>query len=384
MNLLIYTPRAFSLSETFIYNIASIEFENLYKIIACNYSIDEIDLDEEQMERIIIASKPVNFYDRAYSFFFRLIYRLDHQYVISYFGWRRLERIFRTAKVDLVHIHYGPSAIAIFPLLKLYRIPYIIHFHGYDASKLLADVVYISNLAKVAKKASALIVVSEEMKSNLTSIGILSQKIVKIPYGVDLSFFSPTEKVIKDSIRILHVGRLVQKKGVPDLITVFYRLQKEFDNIELIVIGDGEEYRICLELIENYKLGSKIKMLGATPAREIPKYLNEADIFVLNSRVSDSGDKEGLPNVILEAMACKCAVVSTYHGGIPEAVVSLEDGLLVAEKDNDQLLDALKRLICDEDLRARLVENAYTKVVKHYSIEAMQRAIGQLYKEIVA
>lgn len=381
--MLIYTPRAFSLSETFIYNIASVEFENLNKIIACNYVVNEIE-SVDKMERITIATKPFNFIDRVCSFLFRVTYRLKHQYVISYFGLRKLANIFSTTNIDLVHVHYGPSAIAIFPLLKAYRVPFIIHFHGYDASKLLADNDYVDNLIETSKKANALIVVSEEMKSNLTGVGILSQKIVKIPYGVDLSIFSPTEKVIKDSVRILHVGRLVQKKGVPDLIRVFNRLQMEFDNVELVIIGDGEEYRICLELIENYKLGSKVKMMGATPTREIPKYLNEADIFVLNSRVSDSGDKEGLPNVILEAMACKCAVVSTYHGGIPEAVVSLEDGLLVAEKDNHQLLDALKRLIGDKDLRARLVENAYTKVVKHYSIKTMQRAIGQLYKEIVA
>lgn len=200
-----------------------------------------------------------------------------------------------------------------------------------------------------------------------------------IPYGTDEQKFTPAETPEREKIVIQHVGRLVAKKGVPDLITAFSMLCRRHDNLELRIIGDGPEMPLCRELADDLNLADKILLLGSKPHDEVNEHMRDADIYVLNSRTDDNGDMEGLPNSILEAMSMEKPVVSTYHAGIPQAIQDGVNGLLVDERDNEGLAYALEKLIQDRALRRRLGVAARQTIVANFSARSMEAKIQSVF-----
>jgi len=383
MRVLIYTPRAFSGSESFIRRLSNIQWNGLKKHLVCNYKIGEVDSDSFD-SITVIPSKPESTRDRIISFLQRKINHIQTDYVVSSMAIKKIKSLIYRHRIQFLHLHYGPSSIALYPLLKSLKIPFIVHFHGYDASKELKNKLYLNGLKKVFELNPHAIVVSNEMKLNLVRHGFNRENFSIIPYGVDLQEFKQKKSrgIQNNLIKILHIGRLVNKKGVPDLVEVFAKINKLYENVELIIGGEGEEYELVHRLIENHKLNSKVKLLGALSSEKVVQLMESADIFVLNSRTSIYGDKEGFPNVIIEAMAMGCAVVSTRHAGIPEAIDHGINGLLVEEKSNDQLFTNISRLIENPDLREKLGREAIKKVNTLFSIEEMHNKIHQLYYNI--
>ncbi len=133
---------------------------------------------------------------------------------------------------------------------------------------------------------------------------------------------------------------------------VFSDLSTRMPDIRLNVIGDGPELGAIQQLAQDTRA---VKFYGSQPHEEVKKFMLDADIFVLNSRVGDSGDMEGLPVSLLEAMSMGKAVVSTRHAGIPEAVTDGVNGLLVNEKDNASLSAAIEKLI----IRSRTAQTTW-------------------------
>jgi glycosyltransferase involved in cell wall biosynthesis len=167
----------------------------------------------------------------------------------------------------------------------------------------------------------------------------------------------------------------VPKKGVPDVITVFAALKTKYPDLQLHILGDGQERKHCEVLVSKNNLGGSVFFYGAQPQPIVKDLMRACDIFVLNSRTDDSGDMEGLPNTILEAMSLEKAVVATYHAGIPQAIRSGINGLLVPERDNAQLTIAFEKLITDAPLRELLGKNARQTILQDFTIEKMQERL---------
>lgn len=183
-------------------------------------------------------------------------------------------------------------------------------------------------------------------------------------------------------IRILHSGRLASKKGVPDLIQVFSKIAHTYENVTLHILGEGQDELACRDLVNTLALEQRVIFYGAQPQSEVLRLMNECSIFVLNSRISDDGDMEGLPNSILEAMSMEMAVVSTYHAGIPSAIENGISGLLVPERDNEALHHALKKLLDDRLLLQDLSRNARKRVLEEFNIENMVEKINAVYRSV--
>jgi glycosyltransferase involved in cell wall biosynthesis len=268
----------------------------------------------------------------------------------------------------------------IYPLARMFKIPLVITFHGMDASpQLTVKPEYKRRLGKMLDYAGAIIIVSPHMKDTLRLNEHLHKTHI-IPCGVNPDEFDRVEHSQQnDSITILHSGRLVSKKGVPDLIRVFAILSHRYSNIRLNVIGDGPELDLCRLAAEDARAGS-IHFLGARPHEEVKRCMAEADIFVLNSREGDNGDMEGVPVSLLEAMSMKLAVVSTFHAGIPYAITNEVDGILVEEKNNIALSAALVKVISNEPLRMQLGEAARRTVVNKFTLTETVRKISDVYK----
>ena len=135
-------------------------------------------------------------------------------------------------------------------------------------------------------------------------------------------------------------------------------------------IGGGELLESLQQQARDLRLDSRIEWLGGLPQSAVLAQYRDADLFVLPSRISADGDRDGLPNVLMEAQSQGLACLSTRISGIPELVLHGESGWLVEQQSSDQLGQALQRLITDPDLRARLAQAGFTRVRSEFSMQA--------------
>ena len=180
-------------------------------------------------------------------------------------------------------------------------------------------------------------------------------------------------------VRILSVGRAVAKKGYRGLLEALAALPQTL-HWEMTHIGTGPLLAACKQQAATLGIAGKIRWLGAQPQQVVIANYRDADFFVLNCRIAEDGDRDGLPNVLVEAQSQGLAVVSTRLSGVPELIEDGVNGLLVEADDQHALGDALKRLITDPELRQQL-GNAGRAVV-HNRFD-MTHNFAQLHRMII-
>jgi colanic acid/amylovoran biosynthesis glycosyltransferase len=379
MKILIFNHSFFNLSETFIYKqVTGLRSRADISLLGFHFNNEKtFPLDNKKYH----IRRSVNLLDRLISGTLRKI--SGRPFEFSIFSHGKVKRLLKQNKFDLIHVHFGFNAVIISPLAKSLGIPLVVTFHGIDASPhQLSDSRYREKVREVLKYASAILIVSPHMHGTL-ELESFKHKTHLVPCGVDpAEFVNSFPEKQHDTIRLLHSGRLVSKKGVPDLIRVCSRLCRKFPRLRLDIIGDGPELSACQQLV-NETGSTQISLLGARTHQEVRESMAQTDIFVLNSRIGDSGDMEGLPVSILEAMSMQLAVVSTLHAGIPLAITDGSDGLLVPEKDNEALETTLEKLILDPGLRQKLGEVARHTVQSRFTIDQMNEKIWRTYQEVV-
>lgn len=174
-------------------------------------------------------------------------------------------------------------------------------------------------------------------------------------HGLDTNFFAPVARTGRDTVSVLAVGRHVAKKGFDLLIAAIALLRSQGVTVECRIIGEnGPASDDLAAQIAGSGLEAQIRLDPPEPHSRLRESYAAADIFVLPCRIDDSGDRDGIPNVLAEAMATGLAVVSTNVSGIPEIVRSGDNGLLVPADDVGALADAIARLVTDAALRSRL------------------------------
>ena len=202
-------------------------------------------------------------------------------------------------------------------------------------------------------------------------------KVALLYHGLDFNRFdinpgSPSQRDGRDPanpVRLISVGRAVDKKGYDDLLRALAMLPAEL-HWRFIHIGRGELLDELCELARELGIDQRVDWLGALPQAEVLQHYRESDLFVLPSRVSGDGDRDGLPNVLMEAQSQGLACLSTDISGIPELIVHAETGWLVAQKSVPELQQALQTLIGDPQLRARLGEAGCRRVRREFSMDA--------------
>lgn len=374
MNILVFNQSFFPLSETFVHRqVLGLSRSHQVTMLAYRYENEDkfpIDVRKELLAPYRGLS------DQLITKAFRII---SGGYKLSFQNRSRVAGLLKSAKIDVIHAHFGPSGIELLPVAKKLGIPMVVSFHGIDAAPaMMADKEYAEVIPEVIAYAKAIIIVSPHF-ADILNLGRFADKVQLIPYGTDEQKFVPAEMLDRDRIVIQHVGRLVAKKGVPDLIAAFSSLCSRHNNLELRIIGDGPEMQTCRDAVEQLNLGDKVILLGSKPHEVVNEHMKDADIYVLNSRTDDRGDMEGLPNSILEAMSMEKPVVSTYHAGIPQAIQDGVNGMLVKERDNQALAAALEKLIRDKDLRRRLGVEARKTIIAHFSADAMETKIQSVF-----
>ncbi|MFP8967596.1 glycosyltransferase family 4 protein [Pokkaliibacter sp. CJK22405] len=216
----------------------------------------------------------------------------------------------------------------------------------------------------------------------LQSLAAEPARVNLVYHGLDFNRFDtpPTEHSQRDGsdasqpVRLVSVGRAVPKKGYDILLEALASLPKDL-HWQFTHIGGGSELETLKAQAERLGISEHIHWQGALAQVEVLEAYRQSDLFVLASRITEDGDRDGLPNVLMEAQSQRLSCLSTDISGIPELIRHEETGLLVPQSDAPALATALARLIREPELRQRLANGGYERVREVF---AMDRGIDQL------
>jgi colanic acid/amylovoran biosynthesis glycosyltransferase len=289
-------------------------------------------------------------------------------------------------KPKLVHAHFGRGGALALPIARALKLPLVVHFHGGDATKdkhyrrQLLPTIYQQRLAALKEEAALFICVSNFIREQLLTRGFPPEKLVVHRYGVELDVSVP-EDPPGPSGQVLFAGRFVEKKGISYLLEAMRRLEAEPGELELVLVGDGP---IAGELKRQASPLKRVSFAGWLPNAELRRRMHGALAVCVPSVHAEDGDAEGLPNVVIEAMAAGAPVIGSRHAGIGEAVVHEHTGLLVPPADADALAGALRRLRDEPRLRETLGAGARRVAVAEFDARLQSQRLQQKLLEIIA
>lgn len=289
-----------------------------------------------------------------------------------------VQRHLRDEPVAHLHAHFAhdPATVAFF-VEWLTGIPYSFTAHAKD--------IYIQEddfLQKKINRAKFVVTCAGYNRRTLEEISHGRTPIHQIYHGVDLRTFVARSRSSTNGVpTILSVGRLVPKKGFPVLIQALQRLAARGTEFQCLIIGGGPQREELQAMIIGYGLQEQVGLLGTMTHQELLHYYEMTDIMALACQIQDDGDRDGIPNVLVEAMAFGIPVVSTHISGIPELIEDGVTGLLVPPRDPEALAEALECLIRQPAFTAQLARAARAHVMQHFDVRRNTERLGAVFKE---
>lgn len=272
----------------------------------------------------------------------------------------------RDNDIDIILAEYGFNGADIAPLAKKLELPLVVHFHGHDAHREPDIEPYREKYKTMFEYAYRVLSVSHVMTEALVKLGADESKIAYNPYGAREYFYDNEPDYRKT---LLAVGRFADIKA-PYLTLMAFRKVTETDSAaHLVMIGDGELFEACKSIVQTWGIQDRITFTGALPHEEALPYFSQACAFVQHSVTTSYGDKEGMPNSIIEAQAAGLPVISTRHAGIVNSVVESETGFLVDERDVDGMAERMQQLLNDTELCRSMGERAREHIRLNYNID---------------
>jgi colanic acid/amylovoran biosynthesis glycosyltransferase len=296
----------------------------------------------------------------------------------------RIEAELRAAQPALIHAHFGTDGLLVLPLARALGVPLITSLRGYDVTRsdgaLLRSgrpiwIRYALGKKRLQRGGALFLAVSDALRKQAIARGFPEARSRTHYNGVDLDRFQPGEIPAEPGL-ILHVGRLVEKKGTKVLIEALTRIA----GAKLTIIGDGP-HRKTLER-QARELGDRVRFLGELPSDEVVQWMRRASVLAAPSLTAADGDAEGLPNVVVEAAASGIPVVGTNHSGIPEAIEEGISGFLVPEGDAGALGARVAQLLESEPLRREMGAAARRLAERKFDRQMLTKRLEAIYDEV--
>jgi glycosyltransferase involved in cell wall biosynthesis len=299
---------------------------------------------------------------------------------------RAVKRELKTGQYDLVHGHWVvPNGLVLGPpspvVTAAGRVPFAVGLHGSDVFQ--AEKPGVRQwVGRVLKRARLVTGCSPELVDRVCALGFPRERAAVIPYGVDVEQFSPRLPgdgdaggwrrdlgIPPEAPLILSVGRMATKKGYQHLMPILGALFEAHPEAFLVLAGGGDRLEEFQKAAEPWK--ERVAFPGAVYRDRLPDLYRAADLFVLPAVHDRKGNVDGLPNVILEAMASGLPVIASGISGIPLAVEDGVTGLTVPEGDETALLAALRRLLDHPEERRVMGEAGRKKAVADLTWDAV-------------
>jgi len=363
---------------TFVYNQLVGISETFKPLVFCEQTqnLDRFPASEIFQQKKDLGGRVLSFLNRVITQKFTTLSPRQ----ISY--WLNIGKKFN---IKLLHAHFGPAGIEMMPIAKQLKIPLIVTLHGYDAAAFLEIKSYVHSLRELANNSEFIICVSDNMKERLIAIGLPEHKLITHYIGIPIEKFqfidrTPIpEKVAKDeNITFLQVANFVEKKGHEFTVRAFASLTNQYPKASLTLAGDGPLRPSIESLVNTLGLTQKVAFKGAVDTNQVSQLMGKADCFLHHSITASNGDMEGIPTVLMEAMATGLPVVSTYHSGIPELIKHGENGYLVEERNINQYTNQLKSLLIE---KAEINLSARITIEQKFNISMQNKHLINIYKK---
>lgn len=283
--------------------------------------------------------------------------------------------------ISHLHVHFVSRPTCVAELAsRLAGIPYSISAHAKD--------IYLSSSGSLRRKlrgARFTVTCTEYNRKHLARIAGADSHVLRMYHGVDLGRFhrSNSDPRPAGPPLILSVGRLREKKGLAILIEACRRLHDCGIAFRCVIVGYGEEHGNLARLIVTLGLEDRVQLAGKMTHEELIGLYRQSAVFTLPCLIASDGDRDGIPNVLLEAMAMELAVVSTTVSGIPELIEHNVNGLLAEPADPEALADAIRRVLGEPGLARRLGVAARSTVAERFCNETNLRILRGLLAEAV-
>ncbi len=292
----------------------------------------------------------------------------------TYLAWRACRR-----KYELLHAHWAtiPATVAWFAA-RLSGAPYLLTAHAWDIY------VHPGNLLRVLNDATAVVTCTHYNREFLHAkfVGKIHTPIQVIYHGLELEQFQRQQEIKNPVFTILAVGRLVPQKGFDVLLAACQLLRADNLEFRCVIIGTGPLLPQLQNQIDRLKLRDQIEMLGALPHEQVLSWMNRTQVMAVPSVIAANQDRDGIPNVLIEAMALHLPVIATKVSGIPEVVHDLVTGILIEPNQPRALAAAITHLYHHPELREALAQQGRLLVEEQFDIHKNIERVAQIYHEI--
>lgn len=292
----------------------------------------------------------------------------------------------RSRRYDVIHAHFGPKGVKAAAMRDAGLLigPLVTAFHGFDMAK------YTGTrgrrmYAPLFERGDLFLPISERWKARLLEWGCDPSRVFVHRMGIDPDrfVFRPRTLAPGEPFRVLTVARLVEKKGVEYGIRAIARVRRAHA-VEYTVVGDGPLCATLRSLIARLGVGDTVRLVGWKSQDDVATLMQQANLLLAPSVRAADGDEEGIPVVLMEAMATGAPVVSTTHSGIPELVEDGVAGYLVPERDVEALADRIHLLAGHPERWCEMGRAGRERVQREYNVHHLNDRLVELYERCAA
>ncbi|MDC0363008.1 glycosyltransferase [Halioglobus sp.] len=288
------------------------------------------------------------------------------------------------SKHDIIHCQFSTQALPVLKLRKLgflNRKPKIFaSVRGHDLTKNPDQ----NQWNRLLDGVDHFLPVCREFESRLSGMGCKKAiSIVRAPVHVNYIQSVRVQDPPHREVRLVSIGRLIEKKGIVDALAAMSILDAEGVDFRYSIIGDGELRKSLVDSVRSQGLSDRVRFLGSLPSAETLPILGASHILIAPSKEAESGDSEGIPNALKEAMLMGLQAVSTRHSGIPELIQHEENGYLCAEGDPEGLARTIQEVLVNPEKWPCVAERAAQTVLAEYSPEKTTNDLIQAYRSTV-
>jgi colanic acid/amylovoran biosynthesis glycosyltransferase len=335
-------------------------------------------------ESVQIVPKPATHFLRR--FWFRQV--RDAPWQISDTELRALLDVLSKTDARLLHIYFGQIAVHLLPLIRVWKNPSIVSFHGADVTVDMNKPAYREATRQMLDAVTLVLVRSESLRRAVVDLGCDPKKIEVQRTGIPLEEFTFRERSFpprssEGEWRFVQAGRLIEKKGLPVTLRAFANFLTQYPNATLTIAGEGSLLAQLQDLARELKIDQRVVFTGFISQEQLRDIYYASHIFLHPSQTGHDGNQEGIPNAMLEAMASGLPVFATQHGGIPEAIENGVNGVLVPEHDHEELARALLNATQDPGFLSRIARSGAQVVRKNFDLREQARRLEDIYLNLL-
>jgi colanic acid/amylovoran biosynthesis glycosyltransferase len=331
-------------------------------------------------EAVEIVPKPTMHFVRR--FWYRQV--RDTPWQISDAELNALLRALSRIDARVLHIYFGQIAVHLLPLIRAWKNPSLVSFHGADVTVEMNKPAYRQATREMLGAVKLVLVRSESLRRALTELGCDETKIALQRTGIPLEEFPFRERSFPSRSRgsewrLVQAGRLIEKKGLSVTLRAFAVFRDRYPNATLTIAGEGPLLDELQKLTRELNIEDRVSFTGFVSQEQLREIYYRSHIFLHPSQIGRDGNQEGVPNSMLEAMASGLPVFATEHGGIPEAIENGLSGVLISERDHEGLARALVNAAKDPAFLSQIARSGAEAVRKKFDLQLQTQRLEDIY-----